>query len=96
MKNYDKLIVLSFVVYVVMAVAAVFAVRAHQGEKGQFYKVEINRILAQIEAAVTENTAGRQAEAISCGQAEEVEGMQTGIGGTDVSQISVLFTGCRI
>ena len=43
MSNYNKLVVLSLVIYAVLAVAASAVLRTRQDEKGQFYKVEINR-----------------------------------------------------
>ena len=49
MRNYNKLVVLSLVIYAVLAVAASAVLRTRQDEKGQFYKVEINRIAAEIE-----------------------------------------------
>lgn len=48
MSNYNKLVVLSLVIYAVLAVAASAVLRTRQDEKGQFYKVEINRITAEI------------------------------------------------
>lgn len=49
MKNYNKLILISVVFYSIMAVLVTAALNAQQEEKGRFYKVEINRILAGIE-----------------------------------------------
>lgn len=49
MRNYNKLVVLSLVIYAVLAVATSAVLRTRQDEKGQFYKVEINRIAAEIE-----------------------------------------------
>lgn len=49
MRNYNKLVVLSLVIYAVLAVSASAVLRTPQDEKGQFYKVEINRITAEIE-----------------------------------------------
>lgn len=49
MRNYNKLVVLSLVVYVVMAVSAAAILETQQDEKGKFYRVEINRILAELE-----------------------------------------------
>lgn len=50
MKNYNRLMLLSLVVYVVLAICVGIAGKKQQDEKAQFYKVEINRILAEIEA----------------------------------------------
>lgn len=57
MKNYNKLLILSLVLYAVMAVSAAMALKAQQGENGKFYRVEINRILAELESStnVTES-----------------------------------------
>ncbi len=49
MKNYNKLLFLSLVFYAVMAVSVAVALKAQQGENGKFYRVEINRILAELE-----------------------------------------------
>lgn len=49
MRNYNKLVVLSLVIYAVLAVAASAVLRTRQDDKGQLYKVEINRITAEIE-----------------------------------------------
>lgn len=50
MKNYNRLMLLSLVVYAVIAICVGIAGKRQQDEKAQFYKVEINRILAEIEA----------------------------------------------
>lgn len=50
MKNYNRLMLLSLVVYAVLSICAGIAGKRLQDEKAQFYKVEINRILAEIEA----------------------------------------------
>lgn len=52
MKNYNRLMLLSLVVYVVLAICVGIAGKKQQDEKAQFYKVEINRILAEIEAKI--------------------------------------------
>ena len=49
MRNYNKLLFLSLVFYAVMAVSVAVALKAQQGENGKFYRVEINRILAELE-----------------------------------------------
>ncbi|MDE7273474.1 MAG: HAMP domain-containing histidine kinase [Lachnospiraceae bacterium] len=49
MRNYNKLVMVSLVIYAVLAVSAAVALRTRQDEKGQFYKVEMNRIIAKIE-----------------------------------------------
>lgn len=50
MKNYNRLMLLSLVVYAVIAICVGIAGKRQKDEKAQFYKVEINRILAEIEA----------------------------------------------
>lgn len=50
MKDYNRLMLLSLVVYAVLAICVGIVWRKQQDEKAQFYKVEINRILAEIEA----------------------------------------------
>lgn len=52
MKNYNRLMLLSLVVYAVLAICVGIVWRKQQDEKAQFYKVEINRILAEIEAEI--------------------------------------------
>ena len=49
MKNYNKLLFLSLVFYAVMAVSAAVVLKAQRDEKGKLYRVEINRILAELE-----------------------------------------------
>lgn len=49
MRNYNKLLVLSLVFYAVMAVSVAVVLKAQRDEKGKFYRVEINRILAELE-----------------------------------------------
>ncbi|MDE5824186.1 MAG: HAMP domain-containing histidine kinase, partial [Lachnospiraceae bacterium] len=52
MKNYNRLMILSLVVYAVLAVCVGMIGKEQQDESTKFYKVEINRILADIEAEV--------------------------------------------
>lgn len=52
MKNYNRLMTLSFVVYVVLAICVGMIGKQQQDESVNFYKVEINRILADIEAGI--------------------------------------------
>lgn len=46
MKNYNKLLLLSLLVYVLLAAATMVGFREQQDKKGQLYKVEVNRIMA--------------------------------------------------
>lgn len=46
MKNYNKLLLLSLLVYVLLADATMVGFREQQDKKGQLYKVEVNRIMA--------------------------------------------------
>lgn len=48
MKKYNYLIVCSIFFYLVLAVSTGFLLKGQQEESGQFYKVEINRIMAEI------------------------------------------------
>lgn len=50
MKKYNRLMILSFALYAVLAICVGIAGKNQQEEKAQFYKVEMNRILADIEA----------------------------------------------
>lgn len=55
MKNYNKLMLLSFLIYVFLAAAVMMGLKGQQDKKGQLYKVEINRILAELEEKRVEN-----------------------------------------
>lgn len=52
MKNYNRLVLVSLAIYAALAICVGIAGKNQQDEKSQFYKVEINRILADIEAEV--------------------------------------------
>ena len=54
MKNYNRLMILSLVVYAVIAVCVGRIGKNQQDESARSYKVEINRILAEIEAEAGE------------------------------------------
>lgn len=55
MKNYNKLILLSLLVYVLLAVVTMTGFKGQQDKKGHLYKVEVNRILAELEDKKIEN-----------------------------------------
>lgn len=52
MKNYNKLIFFSIFIYMILAIFTVMILKWQKEEKGQFYKVEINRILAEIKEKI--------------------------------------------
>lgn len=52
MKNYNRLMILSLAVYAVLALCVGIVGRRQQDERAQFYKVEINRILADMETEI--------------------------------------------
>lgn len=53
MRNFNKLVILSLVIYAVLAVFAAGVIQTRQDGRGQSYKVEINRIMGEIEAGMT-------------------------------------------
>lgn len=52
MKNYNKLIFFSIFIYMILAIFTAMILKWQKEEKGQFYKVEINRILAEIKEKI--------------------------------------------
>ncbi len=59
MRNYNKLMFLSLLVYVLFAVTTMMGFRGQQDKKGHLYKVEVNRILAEIEQKRIGNMEGQ-------------------------------------
>lgn len=57
MKNYNRLILLSLLFYALSAVFTGMVLKGQQKEKGQLYKVGINRILAEIKKEADAKTA---------------------------------------
>lgn len=49
MKKYDQAIVISLLIYIVIATASAFLMKQEKEEQNAFYKVEINRIMNELE-----------------------------------------------